>query len=395
MEDKRMNRTPQQDKVNVISFLTEKDLDNIKHFKYNCKNDSILYNYVTSPLLEKYFMCCIPMWVAPNILTLFSFIFNFLTFIVILIEAGNDFNKPISRFACLLQFLTHMLYIILDNADGKQARRTNSSSPLGLLFDHGFDVLTTCIVANNISHMMMIGNAELKSTLLFLSFFVGFWVNVYEEYTIKYMHLGMINGPDEGNFIIAIMALLSGIFGVSIWEINILYLDFKISDAMITFLCLGTLQTIYQCINSILSCKKSLKPVATFLIDSINLSLSLSLIYATFYYDFKTFEKLTSYIYLFVSINFSRITIEMEVNIIADKKYFVNHLVLVSNLIWLFVIVNIEMIEIYMDVKYILQVLIFVNFCSFLNYVLNVLNMIKSYLRIYIFTIQPYSSVSY
>ena len=235
----------------------------------------------------------------------------------------------------------------------------------------------------------MIGNSEVKSTLLFLAFFVGFWVNVYEEYTIKYMHLGMINGPDEGNFIIAIMAFLSGIFGVSIWKITILHLDITVSDVLITLLCLGTLQTIYQCINSILNNKKSLKPIATFLIDSINFVLSLSLIYATFFSNFKTFQKLSSYIYLIVSLNFSRITIEMEVNIIADKKYFVNYLVLVTNLIWLIVLFNIEMIEMYVDVKYILQVLIFVNFCSFLNYVLNVLNIIKRHLRINIFTIQP------
>ena len=30
------------------------------------------------------------------------------------------------------------VYQILDNIDGKQARRTGSSSPLGEIFDHGF-----------------------------------------------------------------------------------------------------------------------------------------------------------------------------------------------------------------------------------------------------------------
>jgi ethanolaminephosphotransferase len=34
----------------------------------------------------------------------------------------------------------------IDNLDGKQARRTKSSSPLGLLFDHGCDALN-CTVA--------------------------------------------------------------------------------------------------------------------------------------------------------------------------------------------------------------------------------------------------------
>lgn len=34
----------------------------------------------------------------------------------------------------------------MDAIDGKQARRTNSSSPLGELFDHGCDSLSTGIV---------------------------------------------------------------------------------------------------------------------------------------------------------------------------------------------------------------------------------------------------------
>jgi ethanolaminephosphotransferase len=34
------------------------------------------------------------------------------------------------------------LYQTLDATDGKQARRTQSSSPLGELFDHGCDSMT-------------------------------------------------------------------------------------------------------------------------------------------------------------------------------------------------------------------------------------------------------------
>ena len=38
------------------------------------------------------------------------------------------------------------VYQTLDAVDGKQARRTGSSSPLGELFDHGCDALSMCIV---------------------------------------------------------------------------------------------------------------------------------------------------------------------------------------------------------------------------------------------------------
>jgi ethanolaminephosphotransferase len=34
------------------------------------------------------------------------------------------------------------MYRIFDELDGKQARKTGSSSPLGLLFDHGCDAFS-------------------------------------------------------------------------------------------------------------------------------------------------------------------------------------------------------------------------------------------------------------
>jgi phosphatidylglycerophosphate synthase len=35
---------------------------------------------------------------------------------------------------------------MLDEMDGKQARKTGNSSPLGLLFDHGCDSFTTALL---------------------------------------------------------------------------------------------------------------------------------------------------------------------------------------------------------------------------------------------------------
>lgn len=45
--------------------------------------------------------------------------------------------------AYLLCAVGLFVYQSLDAIDGKQARRTNSSSPLGELFDHGCDSLST------------------------------------------------------------------------------------------------------------------------------------------------------------------------------------------------------------------------------------------------------------
>ena len=64
-----------------------------------------------------------------------------------------------SCYSCFLNFISQaplwayiacacglFIYQSLDAIDGKQARRTNSSSPLGELFDHGCDSLSTGII---------------------------------------------------------------------------------------------------------------------------------------------------------------------------------------------------------------------------------------------------------
>jgi len=46
---------------------------------------------------------------------------------------------------------------MFDNLDGKQARRTNTSSPLGLLFDHGCDALVTFIFTQSLGSYVGLG----------------------------------------------------------------------------------------------------------------------------------------------------------------------------------------------------------------------------------------------
>ena len=52
-----------------------------------------------------------------------------------------------SRWTCLLAAIGIFIYQTLDAIDGKQARRTGTSSPLGEYFDHGCDAITTFLYA--------------------------------------------------------------------------------------------------------------------------------------------------------------------------------------------------------------------------------------------------------
>lgn len=58
-------------------------------------------------------------------------------------------------------------YQTMDAVDGKQARRTGASSPLGQLFDHGCDAITTTTMTSIFFYSIMCGaDPSLQSLLL-------------------------------------------------------------------------------------------------------------------------------------------------------------------------------------------------------------------------------------
>ena len=63
------------------------------------------------------------------------------------------------------------MYQTLDAVDGKQARRTGTSGPLGQLFDHGCDAMATPILSLFFMQGMMLGDqGERDLTCLFFVF---------------------------------------------------------------------------------------------------------------------------------------------------------------------------------------------------------------------------------
>jgi phosphatidylglycerophosphate synthase len=91
--------------------------------------------------MNYYWEACIklvPMWVAPNLITFIGWclvIASYSTMLIYDYTLTNDLPASIFFFSAFCIFA----YSTLDAIDGKQARRTKSSSPLGQLFDHGCD----------------------------------------------------------------------------------------------------------------------------------------------------------------------------------------------------------------------------------------------------------------
>ena len=71
------------------------------------------------------------------------------------------------------------IYQTMDNMDGKQARKTGSSSPLGMVVDHGFDAVNTVLQGLALSKIFMM---DPTSTGLFTSMLVfAFFIATYES----------------------------------------------------------------------------------------------------------------------------------------------------------------------------------------------------------------------
>ncbi len=315
-------------------YLNNKSLENIKSFIYNGENVSIVYNNLTSPFLDNYFMKVLPRWIAPNLLTILSFLFNFITFLMILIETKFDFDRRLSRLCLGMKSFSHLIYIILDNADGKQARRTKTSSPLGLLLDHGLDALITTIIAFNCSFMGSSGNNSLSSFFLFFGLYWGYYICNYEEYRTGKMVLGKINGPDEGNYIVFLSAFISFIFGPEFWQIK-LYSYFRIIDLLITIVFIGSIICTIESLLHIIKDKTDiLKEIKIFLKDSFWILNGMFLPYVTHYFDQRFYYRNMTFFLFLISIIFLRIGVEILINIICKRKIKHNPMIITIVLIW-------------------------------------------------------------
>ncbi|SBS98949.1 ethanolaminephosphotransferase, putative [Plasmodium malariae] len=183
---------------------------NCKSYVYKSSGHSILDN-----LFDAYWNLCvklIPKSVTANMLTLIAFLCSTIAFLIMyLFDISNKKNDYIFLYISFFLFM----YQTLDALDGKQARRTNTSSPLGQLFDHGCDSITSVFFVNSsTSGIHVFGNGEEPRKNAY-SYMYLYWI---EHYTKVYnTSLGSIGVTESDIFIIA-LCVVRGIKGAAIYE---------------------------------------------------------------------------------------------------------------------------------------------------------------------------------
>ncbi|RKP05961.1 sn-1,2-diacylglycerol cholinephosphotransferase [Thamnocephalis sphaerospora] len=196
------------------SYVSKEALENLKYYKYA----SIDKSYVTKYVLRHYWewaTTLFPRWMAPNLITLcgLGFVVANLAMIAIWIP---DLYGPAPSWMYFSFAAGIWLYSTFDNVDGKQARRTGTSSPLGELFDHGVDALNCSLGALLQAAGMGLGQSWYTVFIVALTT-TPFYFSTWEEYHTGVLYLGYVNGPTEGLIISCVALCISGVYGPDVW----------------------------------------------------------------------------------------------------------------------------------------------------------------------------------
>ncbi|KAF9349418.1 hypothetical protein BGX26_012278 [Mortierella sp. AD094] len=187
---------------------------NLSKYKYSGVDDSLLSKYVLGPYWTK-LVTFFPLSMAPNTITgigLLCVVFNVLT----MYYYAPDMTGICPSWAYFSFGIGLFVYQSLDAIDGKQARRTGTSGPLGELFDHGCDALNTSLEVILAANAMQLS----QSWWTVLSHFLAlgnFYLSTWEEYHTGTLYLSAFSGPVEGILMIVILYLVTGFTGPEIW----------------------------------------------------------------------------------------------------------------------------------------------------------------------------------
>lgn len=102
---------------------------------------------------------------------------------------------------------------MLDNVDGKQARKIQNSTPLGMIMDHGCDALGVICLTAGMGRVVCMNDPLLflwTYVFVMFSFYISAWCQYWSN---GIMILGKFNGVDDGIPIIWCSALVSGFLG--------------------------------------------------------------------------------------------------------------------------------------------------------------------------------------
>lgn len=200
-----------------MGFITRDGLKQLHMYQYKAGGYTMLDN-----LMNYYWEWCvklIPKWVAPNLLTFIGWLLVIASYANML-RYDYTFKKILPDSAFFFASFCIFAYSTLDAIDGKQARRTKSSSPLGQLFDHGCDSFSLAFFVLGICQATLLERDDIF--LLFIVAQLAFYTSNWSEH-----HTGILTtkvgqfGVTEAEYTLVVVHFLTGIYGQGMWKITL------------------------------------------------------------------------------------------------------------------------------------------------------------------------------
>eukprot|EP01135_Chromosphaera_perkinsii_P002929 Nk52_evm40s230 gene=Nk52_evmTU40s230 len=196
-----------------MAYLTDSHLKGLKKHKYACVGWSPLEKHVMQKWWN-FLVELLPLWLAPNLITFIGLLVNGLS-TTILIYYCPLFTGEAPSWAYLFSAWGTFIYQSLDAVDGKQARRTGTSSPLGELFDHGCDALSTVLYFMTCATSLQLG-ATVYSLTFFSAFIGAFYFSHWHAYVFGYLEFGVMD-VTEAQIAIMSAQMINYIWGPEFW----------------------------------------------------------------------------------------------------------------------------------------------------------------------------------
>ncbi|XP_060074498.1 choline/ethanolaminephosphotransferase 1-like [Ylistrum balloti] len=198
----------------MTDFLSLTQLKKLKEHKYSAQGQSIL-----EPQMQKFWRWLveqIPETWAPNTITSVGLIINITTTLFLLLFS-SDAKTEAPRLCYFLCGVGLFLYQSLDAIDGKQARRTGTNTPLGELFDHGCDSVSTVFVAVGLTTAMKMGEEPSYMMFEVLAGLYLFYQAHWQTYVTGTLIFNKFD-VTESQFGIIGVYFMSAIIGPGIWD---------------------------------------------------------------------------------------------------------------------------------------------------------------------------------
>ncbi|XP_037086484.1 cholinephosphotransferase 1-like isoform X2 [Pollicipes pollicipes] len=205
-------------------LLSPAKLQSLDEHKYSCQSNSIL-----DPFMQPWWNWLVtkcPLWLAPNLITLAGLAVNIIT-TLILVYYSPDAKGKTPQWACFLVALGLFIYQSLDAIDGKQARRTGTSSPLGELFDHGCDSVSVIFVVVGVSTMTSLGEYPMMMFVVCFTAISLFYCAHWQTFVSGTLKFGKIDVTEEQWCVIGLY-LVGAVFGPDVWNTQITGTNLKV-----------------------------------------------------------------------------------------------------------------------------------------------------------------------